>query len=105
MNKETPRSQALISRNRALTQEEFSDHWYSKHAAIVLPYFLSLGYQYYAQVLPHRLTTPISPPFSHIHAGPSLRVELSLMHEIDPRPVNLKVRRSPKDTWGVRWCC
>lgn len=45
-------SQALITRYPSMTQKEFSDHWYNKHAPIVLPYFLSFGFQYYAQVLP-----------------------------------------------------
>jgi len=49
MDNEPPRSQALIARKPTMSQKEFSDHWYNKHAPLVLPYFLSFGFQYYAQ--------------------------------------------------------
>ncbi|KAH8803039.1 hypothetical protein F5884DRAFT_682304 [Xylogone sp. PMI_703] len=33
-----------------MTLQEFSDHWYNKHAAMVVPYFLHSGISYYAQI-------------------------------------------------------
>ncbi|KAG0649207.1 hypothetical protein D0Z07_4536 [Hyphodiscus hymeniophilus] len=45
-----PLSQFLLKRKPTLTQEEFSTHWFEKHGAIVAPYFLSSGFEYYAQI-------------------------------------------------------
>ncbi|TAQ91475.1 hypothetical protein B7494_g129, partial [Chlorociboria aeruginascens] len=42
--------QALLIRNPKMTREEFSDHWFQKHARLAVPYFLSAGTSYYAQV-------------------------------------------------------
>lgn len=51
-------AQFLIKRNPTMTQKEFSDHWFYKHGAIVTPYFLSFGFQYYAQV--NNIRLPLS---------------------------------------------
>lgn len=42
--------QGLLKRNPAMTQQEFSDHWYNKHAPLVVPFFLHSKISYYAQV-------------------------------------------------------
>lgn len=53
--------QALLKRNPSTTKQDFSAHWFEKHAAIVLPYFLANGVDYYAQVHNPILTTSNSP--------------------------------------------
>jgi hypothetical protein len=47
---------ALLQRNPAMTREQFSDHWFTKHAPLVVPLFLHSGVQYYEQARD-------SPPF------------------------------------------
>jgi EthD domain len=42
--------QALLKRNLSMTKTQFSVHWFEKHAAIVIPYFLAQGVEYYAQL-------------------------------------------------------
>lgn len=42
--------QALLKRNTSTTKDQFSAHWFEKHAAIVLPYFHANGVDYYAQI-------------------------------------------------------
>jgi hypothetical protein len=42
--------QALIKRHPSMTKEQFSTHWYEKHAPKVIPYFLASGVEYYAQI-------------------------------------------------------
>jgi hypothetical protein len=42
--------QALMKRNLSTTRTQFSVHWFEKHAAIVIPYFLAHGVEYYAQL-------------------------------------------------------
>jgi len=77
-----PQKQALLKRHPSMTQEEFSAAWL-RHGAIVLPYFLSYGCQYYAQI--HwPLSAPSTPSLSaeemagwdgaaeSIHANPRL---------------------------------
>jgi hypothetical protein len=44
------RPQALIKRHPSMTKEQFSTHWYKNHAPKVIPYFLSAGVDYYAQI-------------------------------------------------------
>jgi len=51
--------QGLLKRNPAMTREEFSHHWYTKHAPIVVPYFLHSGVSHYEQ-MHGPLTTTIS---------------------------------------------
>ncbi|KAG4436982.1 hypothetical protein IFR05_007552 [Cadophora sp. M221] len=41
--------QGLLTRNPSMTREEFSEHWYTKHAPLVIPMFLHLGVQHYQQ--------------------------------------------------------
>lgn len=53
--------QALLKRSPSTTKEQFSAHWLEKHAAIVLPYFLANGVDYYAQIHNLNLTTNNSP--------------------------------------------
>jgi hypothetical protein len=43
-------SQALLIRNPSMTRQQFSAHWFEKHAAIVIPYFMAHGVEYYAQI-------------------------------------------------------
>ncbi|KAH7330470.1 hypothetical protein BKA65DRAFT_404485 [Rhexocercosporidium sp. MPI-PUGE-AT-0058] len=46
-----------------MTREEFSSHWYNKHAPLVIPMFLHLGVQHYQQVpSPYSLPAPLCPP-------------------------------------------
>ncbi|RDI85895.1 hypothetical protein Vi05172_g4149 [Venturia inaequalis] len=52
--------QALLRRKPFTTKEQFSTYWFEKHAAIVLPYFLANGVDYYAQIHDPILTTKIS---------------------------------------------
>lgn len=40
---------ALLKRNPAMTPEEFSHHWFTKHAPLVVPLFLDSGVQHYEQ--------------------------------------------------------
>lgn len=54
--------QALLKRNPTMSTEEFSTHWFKNHAAIVLPYFLANGVDYYAQIHNPTLTSPITAP-------------------------------------------
>jgi hypothetical protein len=42
--------QALLKRHPSMTKEQFSAHWYNSHAPKVIPYFLSAGVDYYAQI-------------------------------------------------------
>lgn len=51
---------ALLQRNPAMTREQFSDHWFTKHAPLVVPLFLHSGVQYYEQA---RDSPPLSRPF------------------------------------------
>ncbi|KAK0103124.1 hypothetical protein ONS95_000701 [Cadophora gregata] len=52
--------QGLLIRNPSLTREEFSHHWYHKHAPLVIPMFLHLGVQHYQQIHPP-FTLAVSP--------------------------------------------
>jgi hypothetical protein len=45
-----PINQGLLKRNPSLTPQEFSESWYSRHAQLVVPFFLHSGVTYYAQV-------------------------------------------------------
>jgi len=45
-----PINQGLLKRNPSLTPDEFSSSWYSRHAQLVVPFFLHSGVTYYAQV-------------------------------------------------------
>ncbi|KAH9222484.1 hypothetical protein DL95DRAFT_326207, partial [Leptodontidium sp. 2 PMI_412] len=51
--------QGLLTRNPSMTREEFSEHWYTKHAPLVIPMFLYLGVQHYQQI--HPPFTPLTP--------------------------------------------
>ncbi|KAL2067548.1 hypothetical protein VTL71DRAFT_1973 [Oculimacula yallundae] len=42
--------QGLLTRHPSLTPEQFSSHWYNKHAPLVVPMFLYLGVQHYEQI-------------------------------------------------------
>ncbi|CZT11773.1 uncharacterized protein RCO7_08654 [Rhynchosporium graminicola] len=42
--------QGLLIRNPGLTPEEFSKHWYTVHAPLVVPMFLYLGVRNYEQI-------------------------------------------------------
>jgi hypothetical protein len=53
--------QALLKRNLQISNEQFSSHWFEKHATIVIPYFLANGVDYYAQIHNPVLTQGISP--------------------------------------------
>lgn len=52
-----PQQQGLLKRNPKMTREQFSEAWL-RHGAIVTPYFLSYGFEYYAQVPYPPLTHP-----------------------------------------------
>lgn len=54
-----PQQQALLKRNPSMTPDEFTTAWL-RHGALVLPYFLSYGFQYYAQI-----HWPLTPPVSN----------------------------------------
>jgi hypothetical protein len=41
--------QGLLKRNPSLTAEEFSTHWFTKHALLIVPFFLDLGATHYEQ--------------------------------------------------------
>ncbi|KAF5875549.1 uncharacterized protein Bfra_004002 [Botrytis fragariae] len=41
---------ALLKRNPAMSNQEFSNHWVTEHAQVVLPYFLDAGVESYVQV-------------------------------------------------------
>ena len=42
--------QGLLKRNPTMTQKEFSNHWLTKHAPLVVPFFLHSGITHYEQV-------------------------------------------------------
>jgi hypothetical protein len=42
--------QGLLKRNPSMTREEFSTHWFTKHAPLIVPFFLDLSVQHYEQV-------------------------------------------------------
>ena len=42
--------QGLFKRDPKFSAEEFSETWYRDHGALVIPFFLHLGVNYYAQV-------------------------------------------------------
>ncbi|RDW58388.1 hypothetical protein BP5796_12318 [Coleophoma crateriformis] len=42
--------QGLLKRNPQMTRQQFSDHWYTKHAALVVPLFLDSGISNYSQL-------------------------------------------------------
>lgn len=56
--------QGLLRRNPSLTPEEFSIHWFTKHAPLVVPFFLDLGVQHYEQV--RILSFHPTSPFTHL---------------------------------------
>lgn len=66
--------QALLKRNPSMTLEEFSAAWL-RHGALVTPYFLSYGCQYYAQVL-----LPLTPLPSPSHRQTKTYRSTSLSH-------------------------
>lgn len=54
--------QGLLRRNPSLTPEEFSTHWFTKHAPLIVPFFLDLGVAHYEQM--HGPLTTTSPSLS-----------------------------------------
>ncbi|TGO60034.1 hypothetical protein BOTNAR_0152g00060 [Botryotinia narcissicola] len=62
-SKPRPRSfLALLKRNPAMSKEEFSKHWVTEHAQVVLPYFLDAGVESYVQIHgPLSMSSPASP--------------------------------------------
>lgn len=65
--------QGLFKRNPNLTAEQFSTHWFTKHAPLVIPFFLDLGIQHYEQVgLPSLPSLPFLPflPFLYFLSLP-----------------------------------
>lgn len=54
--------QGLLKRNPSMTREEFSTHWFTKHAPLIVPFFLDLGVQHYEQI--HGPLTTTSPTFT-----------------------------------------
>jgi hypothetical protein len=69
--------QALLKRNPAMTPEEFSNHWFTKHAPLVVPLFLQSKTTYYEQARdlpPFSCSSfPLPPPPSLWHR-PSLAI-------------------------------
>jgi len=57
--------QGLLKRNPSMTQEEFSTHWFTKHAPLIVPFFLDLGVQHYEQVRSPLLSSQLR--FSSVH--------------------------------------
>ncbi|KUJ17194.1 uncharacterized protein LY89DRAFT_782376 [Mollisia scopiformis] len=54
-----PINQGLMKRNPDLTPEQFSESWYKDHRPLLVPYFLSCGITYYAQIhAPLSTTSP-----------------------------------------------
>ena len=47
--------QGLLKRKPSMTREEFSHHWFTKHAPLVVPFFLHSGMTHYEQA---RLSSP-----------------------------------------------
>ncbi|KAG9228175.1 hypothetical protein BJ875DRAFT_490138 [Amylocarpus encephaloides] len=43
-------AQGLLIRNPKLTPEEFSKHWYNRHALVIVPFFLYCGVKNYVQI-------------------------------------------------------
>jgi EthD domain len=52
--------QGLLKRKPSLTAEQFSTHWFTKHAPLVVPFFLALGVTHYEQVRFSMLPPPSS---------------------------------------------
>jgi hypothetical protein len=55
--------QGILKRNPALTSEEFSHHWYTKHAPLVVPFFLHSGIKHYEQIHSPLTTTSSTSTF------------------------------------------
>ncbi|THV54059.1 hypothetical protein BGAL_0035g00220 [Botrytis galanthina] len=66
-SKPRPRSfLALLKRNPAMSREEFSNHWVTEHAQVVLPYFLDAGVESYVQIHgPLSISSSASPDSNH----------------------------------------
>jgi len=52
----------LVKKNPALTDEEFSKYWATRHAYVVVPYLTNHGYQYYAQIHSPKITPKVADP-------------------------------------------
>ncbi|TGO13517.1 hypothetical protein BTUL_0068g00260 [Botrytis tulipae] len=61
-SKPRPRSfLALLKRNPTISKEDFSNHWVTEHAQVVLPYFLDAGVESYVQIHgPLSMSSPAS---------------------------------------------
>jgi hypothetical protein len=68
--------QGLLRKNPFLTDKEFSDHWYTTHSQLVIPFFLHSGIKHYEQV------GNIPPPFKSTRL---LSHNITLTPQ-DPRP-------------------
>jgi hypothetical protein len=53
--------QGLLKRNPALTREQFSHHWFTAHAPLVVLFFLHSGITHYEQACPRPSPPPKSP--------------------------------------------
>ena len=62
-----PINQGLLKRNPSLTPQEFSESWYSRHAQLVVPFFLHSGVNHYEQVC-----LPLPPPHDKSHTHPQI---------------------------------
>ncbi|KAE9373326.1 hypothetical protein N431DRAFT_482390 [Stipitochalara longipes BDJ] len=56
--------QGLLKRNPSMTPEQFSTHWLTKHAPLIVPFFLDLGVQHYEQM--HGPLTTTSTTFTSL---------------------------------------
>jgi hypothetical protein len=50
MESQNNMSQGLLKRNPALSRNQFCEHYFKNHAALVVPLFLGCGVRDYAQV-------------------------------------------------------
>ncbi|KUJ07810.1 uncharacterized protein LY89DRAFT_600948 [Mollisia scopiformis] len=74
-------NQSLIARHPSLTQEEFCEYWYTKHAPLVVPMFLYSGTQHYEQALLETdLSLQIHGPLTYTTPSASSDLEIQLHH-------------------------
>jgi hypothetical protein len=54
--------QGLLKRHPSMTQAQFSHDWFTKHAPLVVPFFLHSGITHYEQLHGPLLPSPTTPP-------------------------------------------
>ncbi|CAG8950165.1 hypothetical protein HYFRA_00008402 [Hymenoscyphus fraxineus] len=87
--------QGLLKRKPGTTQKEFSDHWYNKHAQLIVPLFLYCKVENYIQ---------IHAPLTTSTSDPSLTLsDWSGAAETQVTPLLLTLLTAPESDSIPRW--